>query len=172
MRPNYKKLLRPGNGAADITPLLGDGASFHCLISDLSLIFKDKNIDKVACVEGRGFLLGSPVATNLQAGVVPIRAKGKLKNQTYSETFIDYSGKEKTLEMHTDAIKKGERILIIDDWIETGATVKAAIRLIEKCGGQVVGIGAFMDDSSDELKEELQQYNYQYLEKVSPEDTF
>ncbi len=172
MKINYKKLLRPGNGAADITPLLGNGAAFHQLISDLMGLFGCIHVDKVAAVEGRGFLLGSAVAAGLHAGIIPIRAKGKLKNQTYSETFIDYSGKEKTLEIHTDAIIPRETIVIIDDWIETGATVKATIRLIEQCGGHIVGIGAFMDDSRDELKEELREYTYRYIEQVKPEDSF
>lgn len=169
---NYKSFIRPGNGAADITPLLGDATAFCQLISDLAELFNGMHIDKVAAVEGRGFLLGSAVAAGLRAGIVPIRATGKLKNATYSETFIDYSGKEKTIEIHTDAIIKGERVLIIDDWIETGATVKATIRLIEKCEGHVIGIGAFMDDSSDELKEELMKYNYRYIEQVQPNDNF
>ena len=135
-------------------------------------MFVSIQIDKVACVEGRGFLLGAPVAYGLKVGLVPIRSLGKLNNKVFSETLIDYSGKEKALEMHEDAINTSEKILLIDDWVETGATNKAAIKLIEKCGGKVVGIGAFMDDTKDDLREELKKYNYQYLEKVVADDKF
>ena len=135
-------------------------------------MFVSIQIDKVACVEGRGFLLGAPVAYGLKVGLVPIRSLGKLNNKVFSETLIDYSGKEKALEIHEDAINTSEKILLIDDWVETGATIKAAIKLIEKCGGKVVGIGAFMDDTKDDLREELKKYNYQYLEKVVADDKF
>lgn len=169
---NYKVFLRPGRGAADITPLLNDGVAFENLVNDLVELFEKIKVDKVVCIEGRGFLLGAPVAYRLKAGLVPIRSPGKLKNQVYSERFIDYSGKEKVLEIHQDAIKVDEKVLIIDDWVETGATNKAAIKLIERCGGKVVGIGAFMDDSKDELREGLEKYNYRFLAKVSEEDNF
>lgn len=168
----YKKFIRKGNGASDITPLLKDGVAFSTLVNDLSGLFKDLTVDKIACVEGRGFILGSPVAYEMKVGLVPIRTAGKLKNGIYSELFTDYSGKEKSLEIHEDGIKKGDRVLLIDDWVETGATIKTAISLIEKCGGIVIGIGTFMDDSSDNLKSELEKYNYKYIIKVSQEDEF
>ena len=169
---NYKNYLRPGKWASDITPLLNNGEAFNNLVQDLIKLFEGVEVDKVACVEGRGFLMGAPVAFGLTVGLIPIRAKGKLKNEVYSETYIDYSGKEKILEIHLDAINKGEKVILIDDWVETGATIKAAVKLIEKCGGKVVGVGAFMDDSSDALKKELEKYNYHYLEKVGDEDKF
>lgn len=169
---DYKQFLRPGKGATDITPLLNDGKAFENLVNDLTRLFRGIKIDKVAAVEGRGFMLGAPVAYRLKVGLVPIRTVGKLKNDVFAESFIDYSGKERTLEVHQDAIKGGECVLIIDDWVETGATNKAAIKLIEKCGGKVVGVGALMDDSKDKLREELKKYNYQYLEKVIADDKF
>src|SRR5256885_6814790 len=137
---NFKQYLRPGKEASDITPLLQDKEAFHQLIDELTNLAKELSMDKVACIEGRGFLLGSAVAYKLNVGLVPIRIEGKLKNETYSQTYTDYSNKEKTLEMHTDAITKGENILIVDDWLETGSTIKTAIALIEKCGGTIVGI--------------------------------
>ncbi len=169
---NFKEYLRSGQGATDITPLLADKEAFNVLIQKLAAKSSGQQVDKVVCVEGRGFLLGAAVAFHLKVGLVSLRVHGKLKNETYSEAFIDYSGNGKILEIHTDAIQQGERILIIDDWIETGATMKAAISLVEKCGGQIVGITAFMDDTTDELKQFLQQYNYQFLEQISAEDTF
>lgn len=169
---DYKQFLRAGKGASDITPLLSNGVAFLNLIKDLARLFNNVTVDKVAGVEGRGFILGSPVAYEIKVGLIPIRTAGKLKNEVYSEKYIDYSGKEKYLEIHQDAIKPGEKILLIDDWLETGATVKAAIKLIEKCEGIVSGIGVFMDDSSETLREELKKYNYQYIAKVNYNDKF
>jgi len=169
---NYKICLRPGKGATDITPLLNNGEVYGGLIDELIGKFKGIRIDKVVCIEGRGFLLGAPVAYGMKAGLVPVRVRGKLKNLVYSETFKDYSGEVRELEIHQDAVKNGERVIVVDDWIETGETVKAAIRLVEKCGGSVVGVGAFMDDSSERLKEELRGYNYMFVEQVSEGDNF
>lgn len=138
----------------------------------MASLFRDKHIDKVACIEGRGFILGSAVAYELEVGLIPIRIKGKLQNETYQETFRDYSNEEKTFEIHTDAVSKGERVLIIDDWLETGNSAKAAISLIEKCGGEVIGIGVFIDDSTEDVKKSLKGYNYRHLETVSREDNF
>jgi len=169
---NYKNFLRPGNGATDTTPLLNDGKAYTRLIDELIGKFEGIRIDKVVCVEGRGFLLGAPVAYGMKAGLVPVRVRGKLKNPVYWETFKDYSGKVRELEIHKDAVKNGERVIVVDDWIETGETVKAAIRLVEKCGGSVVGVGAFMDDSSERLKEELRGYNYMFIDQVNEGDIF
>lgn len=169
---DYKQFLRPGKGATDITPLFNSSEVFESLIEDLAKLFEGLKIDKVAAIEGRGFMLGAPVAYKLKTGLVPIRSAGKLKNEVFTKSYTDYSGKEKVLEIHRDAIKSGERVLLIDDWVETGATNKAAIRLIEKCGGEVVGIGALMDDSKDELREEFKKYNYKYLDKVISGDKF
>jgi len=168
----YKKFIREGNGASDITPLFKDGPALFNLVSDLNNLFKDLNFDKIACVEGKGFILGSPIAYLRKVGLVQIRSAGKLKNDTFSKSFVDYSKNERILEIHKDAIDKGEKVLIIDDYVETGETIKAAISLIEKCGGEVVGIGSFFDDSSNELKKELEKYNYKYVEKSSKEDKF
>ncbi len=169
---NFKNYLRPGKGATDITPLLSKGDAFHQLIKNISDLFSDQKINKVACIEGRGFILGSAVAYHLHAGVIPIRRKGGLKNKIYSLKYVDYSGKEKSLEMHRDALMAGEKILIIDDWVETGATIKTTVRLIKKCGGNIIGIGVFMDDSNPRVKQSLSKYNYRYLEKVTAQDMF
>ncbi|MFH0937239.1 MAG: adenine phosphoribosyltransferase [Candidatus Daviesbacteria bacterium] len=167
---NYKQYIRPGKSASDITPLLLEGSVFHSLIDDLVKLFEGQQIDKVACVEGRGFILGSAVAYKLGVGLVPVRQKGKLQNEIISTTFVDYSEKEKELELHLDAITKGDKILIIDDWVETGNTLRAVIKLIEQSQGEVVGVGTLMDDSKDDLKNYLKKYNYKYLEQALPTD--
>lgn len=169
---NLKSFLRGGNGATDITPLLKNGKAFGILVDKICNLFVGQKFDSVVCVEGRGFILGGAVALKLDCGVVPLRYPGKLKNSVYSVKFIDYSGKEKELQIHKDAISTGQKVLIIDDWLETGSTVKTAINLVEMCGGEVSGIGMFMDDSSDETKDFLSKYNYKYVEKVEDNDSF
>ncbi len=164
--------MRPGNGATDITPLFGNSQAFNSLIDELFTLFANLKPEKIACIEGRGFLLGSALAYKFKAGLVPIRTLGKLKNKTYSQAYTDYSNKEKTLQIHQDALIKGEKVILIDDWLETGATIKASINLLESCGAQVVGIAVFMDDSNASLKKDLQKYNYRYLLQIKPEDKF
>lgn len=167
----FKDYLRTGNGATDITPLLLDGPAFHALIE--AMVTKvPQGIEVVACTEGRGFILGSAIAYALGVGVVPLRYPGKLKNATYSKTYIDYSKKEKTLEIHKDALKPGQKTLIIDDWVETAATIRAAIYLVETCGGVVASIVTFIDDTTAETKKELAQYNYAFVEHAEHDDSF
>ncbi|PWU24192.1 adenine phosphoribosyltransferase [Candidatus Cerribacteria bacterium 'Amazon FNV 2010 28 9'] len=168
---NFKEYLRPGKGATDITPLLRDGKAFHALIEAM-IARSPKDIDLVACTEGRGFILGSAIAYCLHVGIVPLRYPGKLKNATYSKTYIDYSQKEKTLEIHQDAITKKQKVLIVDDWVETGATVKACIYLVEQCGGIVSGILTFIDDTSEATKQELSMYGYSFIEHADHNDAF
>ncbi|MBI4078904.1 MAG: adenine phosphoribosyltransferase [Candidatus Levybacteria bacterium] len=169
---DFKQFIRPGRTASDITPLFANANAFAELVDKLSSFFQEQKVDKVACIEGRGFILGAAVAIKLGAGVIPIRKKGSLQNDTHEETFRDYSGKEKTLEVHKDAILPNESIVIIDDWLETGASVEAAIKLIEQTKGKVVGVGVFMDDSTEQVKKELEKYKYKYVEKTSPKDVF
>lgn len=160
---NFKKYIREGKGAADITQLLADGEAFNELVKEISALVLSNGFAKVVCIEGRGFILGSAVAFNLGKGVIPLRYPGKLKNEVYSDAYTDYSGNKKTLEIHKDAIKQGEKVVIVDDWIETGATLKSAIKLVELCGGTILQIAAFVDDSNQELKDFLSKYNYKYL---------
>lgn len=169
---NIKNFLRPGKGASDITPLLADSKAFAYAIDELANQFDSGNIDMVAAVEGRGFIFGAGVAYKMQKGLVLIRKAGKLKNAVYSRSYTDYTGKEQILEIHQDNLAEGARVLIIDDWIESGGTVKAAITLVKQCKARVVGIGALIDDSSDELKQELAEYNYKFLDKTSKGDNF
>lgn len=167
---NLKNYIRPGKGATDITPLFENAEAFQELIHRIAAKLKDVHVTHIVAVEGRGFILGAAVSYAMNIGFIPVRYPGKLKNETYEESFIDYSGKEKTLQIHTDVLQLNESVAIIDDWIETGATVKATINLVEKCGGVVKAIVAFMDDSNDELKSYLKKYNYSFLEKVEEGD--
>ena len=171
---DYKAYIRPGIGAADVTPLFHDGAAFRSLIDELAARFADVAVDRVGCIEGRGFLMGSAIAYALGVGLIPFRREGKLKaaRPPAREIFRDYSRQTKVLELHADAVAPGDRILLIDDWIETGATVRAAIALIERSGGVVVGIGALMDDTTDEARAALSSYGYHFLARTAPADTF
>ena len=123
----------------DITPLLADAKAFAAAIDVLSAGFTEAGVDYVAAVEARGFIFGSAVAEKLGAGFVPIRKKGKLPSQTESITY-DLEYDTDTLEVHRDAIESGAKVLMIDDLLATGGTMAAACKLIEKIGGQVVGI--------------------------------
>ena len=105
------------------------------------------NIDNVAGIEARGFIFGTAVAYELGAGFVPIRKKGKLPFDTYEQDYeLEYG--QDTIEMHADSIRKGERVLVVDDLIATGGTAEAAIKLIQKTGAEIVG-AAFVVDLPD-----------------------
>ena len=109
--------------------------------------YKDKGIDNVAGIEARGFIFGTAVAYELGAGFVPIRKKGKLPFDTYEQDYeLEYG--QDTIEMHADSIRKGERVLVVDDLIATGGTAEAAIKLIQKTGAEIVG-AAFVVDLPD-----------------------
>lgn len=169
---NLKQYIRSGISAADITPLLGNTQAFHDVIDALAKWLHDKKITKVICIEGRGFLFGSAVAYKMNLGIIPVRTEGKLQQETYAETYTDYSGKEKILEIHKDNLSASDVVGIIDDWIETGETIFATINLIEKCGAKVGGISVLMDDSTDVVKTKLEKYSYSYILKRIPDDTF
>ncbi len=119
--------------------------------------FEDKNVDYVASVEARGFIFGAAVAKKLGAGFVPIRKKGKLPSRTESITYDLEYGTD-TLEVHCDAIKKGAKVLMVDDLLATGGTMAAACKLIEKIGGQIEGISFLIELSELAGREKLDGY--------------
>jgi adenine phosphoribosyltransferase len=121
----------------DITTLLADAKSYQKMIDLLSHRYIDKRIDKVVGVEARGFIIGAALAYKLGAGVVLVRKPGKLPSETYRKTYDLEYGTD-TLEIHIDAIKKGERILIADDLLATGGTVSAVVDLINDMGGELI----------------------------------
>ncbi len=132
--PHYPK---QGIMFRDITTLLKDPAGFHATVDDLAQRYRDMKIDKIAGIESRGFILGAPLAYALGKGFVPIRKKGKLPAETIGHDYELEYGTDR-IEIHTDAIAKGERVLLVDDLIATGGTAEAACRLIEKMGGEIV----------------------------------
>jgi len=132
--PDYPK---KGIMFRDITSLLQNATGLKLAINQLTERYKNFQIDKVVGIEARGFIIGTPLAINLGVGFVPIRKKGKLPYTTISEEYeLEYGTDQ--IEIHTDAINKGERILLVDDLIATGGTAEAAIKLITKMDGEIV----------------------------------
>ncbi|SEL67626.1 adenine phosphoribosyltransferase [Stigmatella aurantiaca] len=129
---------RPGIVFKDITPVLADPVLFPRLIQALAEPFRDQRITKVVGVEARGFILGAPVALALNAGFVPARKPGKLPSRTVTERYALEYGTD-ALEMHQDAVLRGERTLIVDDVLATGGTAEATAKLIAQVGGELVG---------------------------------
>ena len=123
----------------DIAPLLSDPKAFAAAVDALCAGFTETGIEYVAAVEARGFIFGAAVARKLGAGFVPIRKKDKLPFKTESVTYNLEYGTD-TLEVHSDAVEKGAKVLMIDDLLATGGTMAAACELIEKIGGQIAAI--------------------------------
>ena len=142
--PDYPKA---GIMFRDITTVLADPQGFRTTINDLVNRYTGQQIDKVAGIEARGFILGAPIAHQLGVGFIPVRKSGKLPGDTL-EHHYDLEYGTDTIEIHTDAIVKGERVLLVDDLIATGGTAEAAANLIKKTGGVVVEC-CFMVDLPD-----------------------
>ena len=146
---------------------------FRKIIDELSEPFLGLKVDKVLGAEARGFILGGAVAYKLSAGFALARKKDKMyvwnypKNLVFSEEFVDYSGEKKALELEKDGkgIKSRDRVVIIDDWYGTGSQGNAAIRLVEKAGGKVVGVGVMLDEMTEEVKKRFNPYNFHALIK-------
>ena len=141
----------------DITTALKDKDTFKAIIDNLYDLVKDIDIDYIVAIESRGYLLGSPLAYKLNKGLVIVRKPGKLPAKVERiEYGLEYGSD--ALEIHKDAIKEGQKVLIVDDLLATGGTVEAAIKLIEKLGGEVVGLAFLIE--LDELKgrEKLKGY--------------
>jgi adenine phosphoribosyltransferase len=126
--------------------------------------YKDKKIDAVVSVEARGFIFGAAVAYRLGTGLVPVRKKGKLPYKTNAVTYDLEYGTD-TLEIHQDAIKKGDKILVVDDLLATGGTVKAVTNLIEDMGGEVVGLAFVIELLPLKGREKLKGYQVTSLIK-------
>lgn len=121
----------------DVTSLMQNATAFHKACDLFYERYKDKQIDKVVGIDARGFIFGAVLAYKLNVGFVPVRKKGKLPAATISEKYdLEYGTAE--MEIHIDAIQQGERIIVIDDLIATGGTVAAAVKLVEKLGGQII----------------------------------
>lgn len=161
---NLKKYIRdipdfPKKGIIfkDITTLLKDPAHFKKAIDILAQRYMDKKIDKVVCVDARGFIFGGALAYKLGYGVVPVRKKGKLPFKTIQASYSLEYGSD-TIEMHQDAINQGERILILDDLLATGGTIGAVIDLVNKLKGQIVEVAFLIELEFLKGREKIKNY--------------
>lgn len=141
----------------DITPLMGDGEAYRYACMQITNFAESKQATMIVGPEARGFIFGCPVATNLGIGFAPIRKPGKLPRATLSEAYtLEYG--ENMLCIHEDALKKGDRVVIIDDLLATGGTVKATIHLCERLGAEVVGVACLIELVDLKGRDELQGY--------------
>jgi adenine phosphoribosyltransferase len=146
---DYKKHIRenPTKNRCDLTLLLGNHRIFNSLIKDMAKNFFSLKIDKVVALDSMGFIFGAGVAQELKAGLCLIRKPDKIAWNTISTYYTDYTKEKKGFEIAEGSISPGENILIVDDWSETGAQLKAAIFLVEQLKGNIVGIScANIDD--------------------------
>ena len=138
---------KPGIMFRDITTLLGNARAFRRAIDELVHPYAGGKADKVAGIEARGFILGGAMAHQLSAGFVPIRKKGKLPHQTVRVSYLLEYGSDE-IEMHADALVKGERVILVDDLIATGGTATAAVQLLRQIGAEIVA-ACFVIDLPD-----------------------
>ena len=142
----------------DITTLLQDPEVFKESVDRFYDRYKTMKLDKIVGIDARGFIHGAVLAYKLNVGFVPVRKKGKLPYKTISADYDLEYGKD-TVEMHEDAIKKGEKVLIVDDLIATGGTISAAVQLVEKLGGEVVECAFIVELPDLKGREKIRKYN-------------
>lgn len=157
---------KPGVNFIDITTLLQEPEAFQEAINKMSEFLPQfGECDIIVSPESRGFIFGVPIAYNIGKGFVPVRKKGKLPYTTVQEKYALEYGYD-TVEMHTDAIKKGQRVIIIDDILATGGTITSCIKLVERLGGIVAGLLFFAEIEFLNGKENLHDYKIQSLLKL------
>lgn len=148
----------PGIIFRDVTSILQDADGLQLAIDSIQNLVKDVDADVIVGTESRGFIFGVPVAYNLHKPFVPVRKKGKLPCETISQEYdLEYGSA--VVEMHKDSIKPGQRVVLIDDLIATGGTIEAAVKMIEKLGGQVVKIVFLMELAGLNGRERLKNYD-------------
>lgn len=142
----------------DITSVLQDPEGLQLAIGEMENLLEGVDFDIVAGTESRGFIFGTPIAYNMKKGFVPVRKKGKLPRETVSVKYdLEYGSAE--IEIHKDAIKPGQKVVLVDDLIATGGTIEAAIKLIEKLGGEVVKVVFLMELAGLKGRNKLDGYD-------------
>lgn len=158
--PDYPK---KGITFFDITPILSNPDALEYAVDELAKLFKDSGATKIVAAEARGFIFGAPLAIKLGMGFVPVRKPGKLPYKNRCVTYDLEYGTD-TLCMHDDAIKEGEKVLIIDDLLATGGTVEGMVQLVKEAGGEIVGCGFVIQlgflDGDEVLKAAGVDYEY------------
>lgn len=156
-------------GRYDVTALFDEYRVLEAVIADYAKPFRGSTIDAVAGIDALGFVLGTGVALELNAGFVPIRKGGKLpipEDDRLAHEVADYSGTQKILEINATRVSSGCHVLIVDDWIETAAQMEAAITLVEQAGGTVVGISVLDSEENERSHTIAREYD---LHTVNPE---
>lgn len=153
---------KEGIGFKDITPLLNDAAAMEFATQQLVALVGDKKIDRVVGMESRGFFFATLLAKELNAGFVPVRKPGKLPFDTLAQEYQLEYGTD-VLEIHVDAIKPGEKVLIHDDVLATGGTAEAVCKLVERLGGEIVQVNFLMELSFLHGREKLKAYEVKSL---------
>jgi adenine phosphoribosyltransferase len=143
----------------DITTLIKNGKAFNDVLDIFYDLCKGKKIDLVAAIESRGFIFGGAVADRLGVGIIPVRKLGKLPAECVAEKYALEYGTD-SLEMHTDAVSEGQKVLVVDDLLATGGTLQATCNLIEKLGGEVAGIMVLIELSFLKGREKLKGYDF------------
>jgi adenine phosphoribosyltransferase len=166
---NVPDFPKKGIQFKDITTLLKEPAAIDETLKQLYGFAKDLNVSKVVGIESRGFIFGALLAEKLKTGFVPIRKPGKLPAETESITYALEYGTD-TIEIHKDAIKIGERVLLHDDLLATGGTAQAAAKLIERLGGEVVQISFIVELTALKGKEQLKNYDVRSLVEYDDEE--
>ncbi|KAM8853422.1 adenine phosphoribosyltransferase [Synchiropus picturatus] len=163
----YVRLMAPNTKGPTFAWL--DPSRLYCnsqaladCVTDLLAPFHSDTIDLVAGIDAMGFILGSSVATRLGKGFLAIRKVGHLCVATQNQNYTDYSGREKTMEVREDVLKPGLRVLLVDQWIETGGTMTAAIQLVERLGGTVVGVAAVAIENTEGGKWIKENYKFSH----------
>lgn len=146
----------------DISPLMQNGDAYRFAVNEIVEFAKDLGVDKVVGPEARGFMVGCPVAVGLGCGFAMARKKGKLPRETVEVDYgLEYG--EATLQLHSDAVKPGEKVLICDDLLATGGTTLATVELIEKLGGEVVGLAFLIELMDLKGREKIEKYTIKTL---------
>ena len=154
----------PGIIFRDVTGILQDAEGLKLGVDEMTQLVRELEADVVAGLEARGFIFGMPIAYNLGVPFVPVRKKGKLPRATVEKTYnLEYG--TATIEIHKDAIKKGQRVVLVDDLVATGGTLKAGAELVEQLGGKVVGIVTLIELEGLKGREFLKGYELKSIVK-------
>ncbi|MCK6623056.1 MAG: adenine phosphoribosyltransferase [Calditrichaceae bacterium] len=146
----------------DITTLLKEPEVFSTAVDHLYAPFRSHDISKIVGIESRGFIFGAAMAYKLNIGFVPVRKPGKLPAETLSEEYLLEYGKD-SVEIHLDAVRRTDRVLIVDDLLATGGTASATCRLVERLGGKIVGLSFLIELTDLKGREKLKEYEIQSL---------
>lgn len=154
----------------DVTPIFENSEVFNNLVDDLIKPFESIDFDKIACIDALGFVIGSAIAFKLKKGLVLIRKEGKLPGVEgtvlKSNEFKDYSNKAKAFEVNKNSISKRDKLLLVDEWIETGTQMRQAIKLIKQLKGEVVGISALAAHKDHKTKDLWDNYNLNSIRDI------